>query len=152
MDASPSYRMAMILVVVVIVLLCVLTYVFFKLPTRSGVDVTATPGVNVASQKVNTNSYVCKGVSSLYVISGTVTPAQEATTTTITFKVDGLDPSKIIASHSTLTALAANTTAFGNLPFDAPSRSLTFTSSGALSLTFVSNSINVHNYTLYLYL
>lgn len=152
MDVSPSNKIAIILVVVVIALLCVLTYVFFQLPTRSGANVTTTPGVNVASQEVNTNSYVCKGVSSLYVINGTVTPTKEATATTMNFKVDGLDPSKIVAHHTTLSALATNTTAFGNLPFDAPSRSLTITSTGALSFTFISNSTNVHNYTLYIYL
>ena len=147
---SPD-RMTIIFAVIVLVLLCVLIYVFLQLPSRSAVNVTVTPGSNVASQKVGSTSYVTGGVSKLYVITGTITPTAEATTTTATFSISGLDPKSIVAHHENLSALATNTAAFGNLPYDAPSRSLTVSSTGVLTFTFVSNSTNVHTYTLYLY-
>jgi len=144
-------RMMIIFAVVVLVLLCVLIYLFLQLPSRSSVNVTVTPGVNVASQKVGSTSYVTGGVSKLYVITGTITPTAAASTTAATFSISGLDPKTIVAHHENLSALATDTVAFGNLPFDAPSRSLTISTTGVMTFTFVSNSTNVHNYTLYLY-
>lgn len=144
-------RMVIILVVLILVLFCVLMYVFLELPARSGLEVTTTAVANVTANKVNSSSYKCKGVASLYVINGTITPTKEATTTTLTFNIAGLDPSKIVAHHETLSALATDATTFGTLPFDAPSRSLTTLTNGSMSFTFISNSTNVHNYTLFLY-
>ena len=149
-ETTPN-RVIFAFAVVVLVLLCVLIYVFLQLPSRSSVNVTVTPGVNVASQKLGSTSYVTGGVSKLYVITGTITPTVEATTTAATFQISGLDSKKIVAHHETLNALATDTVAFGNLPFDAPSRSLTVSTTGALTFTFISNSTNVHTYTLFLY-